>query len=122
MTKSAKKMTIWVIFMKLAMFRASQTPPQPKTMRQTKYLDPRASHEKNIFFAKNIFSQKFSLFSRPQNPKNRDLPDLDPWFWIILGMRTSPERPDLELFDFEVSKKVKKSAKKHFLKKNFFFS
>ena len=76
MTKSAKKMTILVIFMKLTMFRASQTPPQPKTMRQTNYLDPNTHHEKNIFFAKIIFSQNFSLFSRHQNPKIRDLADL----------------------------------------------
>ena len=35
-----------------------------------------------------------------------------------VGRCTSPDRPDLEFLDFDVSKKVKNSAKKHFLKKN----
>ena len=65
-----------------------------------------------MFFAKNIFSQKFSLFPRPQNPKNRDLADMDPWFWTILGMCTPPYRPDLDFLDFEVSKKVRIFEKK----------
>ena len=61
------------IFIKLRTFRVFQAPPQPTTTRQTKYLDPKASHEKKVIFSEIIFSQKFSLFSRPQNPKIRDL-------------------------------------------------
>ena len=55
---------------------AFPAPPQPKTMRETKYLDPKASHEENIFFAENVFSQYFPLFSRPQHPNFHDFGDL----------------------------------------------
>ena len=34
-------------------------PPQPKTMRQTKYLDPNTHHEKKSFFFRN---QNFAIF------------------------------------------------------------
>ena len=40
---------------------AFPAPPQPKTMQETKYLDPKSSHEKN-FFAENVFSQYFHFF------------------------------------------------------------
>ena len=46
------------------MFRASQTPPQPKTMRQTKYLDPKAFHEKKYFFCRKHFFVIFLTFSK----------------------------------------------------------
>ena len=42
--------------------------------------------------------------------------------FALLGRSTSPDRSDLEFFDFEVSKKVKISAKKWFLQKSYFFS
>merc|ERR1711964_929917 len=45
-------------------------------MRETKYLDPKASHEKNFFFAENVFSQYFSHFSTPQHPDFRDFAGL----------------------------------------------
>ena len=58
--------------MKLAMFRASQTPPQPKTMRQTKYLDPKASHEKKYFFCKNhFFAEIFTFFETSKSKNSR---------------------------------------------------
>ena len=86
------------IFMKLAMFRAPQAPPQPKTMRQTKYLDPKACHEKKSFFFRKCFFADFSLFSRHQNPKNRDLADLAmctslPVAWSITSGNRSPLAP-----------------------------
>ena len=53
--------------------RASPAPPQPKSMRETKYLDPKAWHEKR-FFKKRFFAifstffdtstSQFSRFSR----------------------------------------------------------
>ena len=42
--------------------RVSPAPPQPKTMRQTKYLDPKASHEKKIFFLRKCFFAIFFTF------------------------------------------------------------
>ena len=87
MTKSAKNMSILVIFMKLAMFRASQTPPQPKTKRQTKYLDPRASHEKKNVFCKNhFFAEIFTFFETSKSKKSRSGRSGDVPNWTILGM------------------------------------
>ena len=44
--------------------RCSRVPstPNPKTMRQTKYLDPKASEEKNYFFYRNHFFAIFFTF------------------------------------------------------------
>ena len=66
---------IYKDFSKIDDVRALPAPPEPKTMRQTKYLNPKACHEKKSFFSENIFSQYFSLFSTLQNPKNRVLAD-----------------------------------------------
>ena len=46
--------------------RAFPAPPQPKTMRETKYLDPKASHEKKIFLQK-MFSHNIFHFFRHLN-------------------------------------------------------
>ncbi len=61
-----------MIFMKLTMFRAPQAPPQPKTMRQTKYLDPKASHEKKYDFSKNhFFAEIFTFFETSKSENSR---------------------------------------------------
>ena len=43
-------------------FRVSPAPPQPKTMRQTKYLGPRDCHEKKYFIFKNLKIDVFFIF------------------------------------------------------------
>ena len=46
---------------------ASPAPPHPKTMRQTKYLDPRAFHEKKCFFFQKMnFRNIFHFFWHPK--------------------------------------------------------
>ena len=58
---------------KLTTFRVSQAPPQPNTMRQTKYLDPKASHETKSGFCKNHFFAEFFTFietSKSKNPRS----------------------------------------------------
>ena len=39
----------------------------------------------------------------------------------MVGTDTSPDWQNLDILDFEMSKKVKNIAKKHFLQKNIFF-
>ena len=46
---------IYKDFSKIDDVRALPAPPEPKTMRQTIYLDPKAIHEKNSFFRRNHF-------------------------------------------------------------------
>ena len=99
------------IFIKLTTFRVSQAPPQPKTMRQTKYLDPKASHEKNVIFAKIIFSQKFSLFSRPQNPKIRDLTDLAMCTSLTVQIHQNPSKSEDLMLVEKIDLEDKKSPK-----------
>ena len=44
-------------------------------MRQTKYLDPQASAEKNVFFTEIIFRDIFHIFR-----------DLEIWIFVILEL------------------------------------
>ena len=60
--KWCPKTRICMNFSENSNVRALPAPPQPKTMRETKYLDPKASHEKKCFFCRKCFSQYFSLF------------------------------------------------------------
>ena len=53
---------IYMDFPKIGDVRAFPAPPQPKTMRETKYLDPKASHEKNVFFCRKCFFAIFFTF------------------------------------------------------------
>ena len=83
-------------------------------MLEMKYLDTKASQEFFDFFSKNIFSQYFPKFSTPQNLKFRDLADpaicmdlADP----AIGSVISPDRSNLEILDFEVSKFFENIAK-----------
>ena len=106
-----KSYRIHWIFMKLTTFRVSQAPSQPKTMRQTKYLDPKASHEKNVLFEKIIFSQKFSLFSRPQNPKIRDLTDLAMCTSLTVRIHQNPSKSEDLMLVEKIDLEDKKSPK-----------
>ena len=67
-----KSYQIHRIFIKLTTFRVSQTLPQPKTMCQTKYLDPKASHEKTSDFCKNhSFAEIFTFFETSISKNSR---------------------------------------------------
>ena len=67
-----KSYQIHRIFIKLTMFRVSQAPSHPKTMRQTKYLDPKTSHEKKDDFCKNhFFAEIFTFFETSKSKNSR---------------------------------------------------
>ena len=51
---------------------AFPAPPEPKTMRQTKYLDPEASHEKKCnFFENHIFAVFLGFFDWSKSKYSR---------------------------------------------------
>ena len=67
-----KSYQIHRISMKLTAFRVSQAPSHPKTMRQTKYLDPKTAHEKNDDFCKNhFFAEIFTFFETSKSKNSR---------------------------------------------------
>ena len=67
--------------------------------------------KKNVIFVKIIFSQKFSIFSRPQNPKIRDLTDLAMCTSLTAQIHQNPSKSEdlmlVEKMDLEDKKSPK---------------
>ena len=65
-TRSARKPWFWCPQSskkhEMSDVRAFPAPPPPKTMRETKYYDPKSSHEKKHFFYRKCFFAIFSTF------------------------------------------------------------
>ena len=104
----------------------------PSTRTTQNYAANVLSRPKRFPRKKKVFSQK--MFCRNIVHFCRHLKILNFVIWVIRGCvrpylwtrawsdLTSPDRPNRQILDFEMSEKVGNIAKKHFLQKNIFFS
>ena len=87
------------------------TPTSQKICAKRSISTQKLPTKKNVIFAKIIFSQKFSLFSRPQNPKIRDLTDLAMCTSLTAQIHQNPSKSEdlmlVEKMDLEDKKSPK---------------